>query len=598
MQSSTTAGAMALFEYDELKRLSGVNDAYAGVTTYDYDAAGNLANVQYTNGVSHSYHYDSRNRLKDLYVMRGLTTLGSYSYTLGAAGNRLRIVEASGRESRYVYDRLYRLTDETILNDPNGINGSVGYKLDAVGNRLNRYSTLQGINNQQFGYSANDLIATDTYDANGNTLLSTQLANVIPDKYDSQNKLINRTDGTNVVQLWYDGEGNRVKKDANGTITYYCVELENHTGYSQVVEEHTGTGTTSALLNRVNSFGHDLFAQSVIIEGFWTTTWLGFDGQGSSRISFDDFGEANGQFTYDSYGNIIAINNPGQIDHLYTGEQFVPELGLYYLRARYNNPGTGRFWTMDTYEGTADGPHSLHKYLYCSASPVVNIDPSGEFTIGGVLGAMNSIVNVASVAYSSYSLTKAAITGDVNAFDILGLLPFGVGRIGRVAYSNWVRSLRVQAWLTKWHSKTYSLGETLARAAGRARGRAAANLGTEMHELVSGSWLGRTFERLGKIAESMGVQFRLNKGIPGARGDGARPDFVIQLDKPFRIAFVVDIKPVPEEVFRKGVIESIKYLDSSSKNSIGGRRRGTEKFYKANNYSIIYTYLPCPSFAE
>jgi hypothetical protein len=42
------------------------------------------------------------------------------------------------------------------------------------------------------------------------------------------------------------------------------------------------------------------------------------------------------------------------------------------------NPSTGRFHTMDTYEGDNGQPLTLHKYVYAADNPVNNIDPSGE----------------------------------------------------------------------------------------------------------------------------------------------------------------------------------------------------------------------------
>ena len=46
----------------------------------------------------------------------------------------------------------------------------------------------------------------------------------------------------------------------------------------------------------------------------------------------------------------------------------------------YLNPSSGRFWTMDSFEGNQSDPLSLHKYLYAHADPVNGIDPSGENT--------------------------------------------------------------------------------------------------------------------------------------------------------------------------------------------------------------------------
>src|SRR5438094_6823735 len=67
--------------------------------------------------------------------------------------------------------------------------------------------------------------------------------------------------------------------------------------------------------------------------------------------------------------------------YLYCGERWDSDLGLYYLRARYLNPGTGRFMTMDTFEGAQTDPLSLHKYLYGADNPVNSIDPSGHETL-------------------------------------------------------------------------------------------------------------------------------------------------------------------------------------------------------------------------
>jgi hypothetical protein len=53
-------------------------------------------------------------------------------------------------------------------------------------------------------------------------------------------------------------------------------------------------------------------------------------------------------------------------------------LGLYFLRARYLDVQSGRFWTQDEYEAEPEDVNSLHKFLYAGANPVNNIDPSGN----------------------------------------------------------------------------------------------------------------------------------------------------------------------------------------------------------------------------
>jgi len=61
-----------------------------------------------------------------------------------------------------------------------------------------------------------------------------------------------------------------------------------------------------------------------------------------------------------------------------SGEQYDSDLSLYYLRARYYNPATGRFLSRDPENGNTIDPSSLHKYLYGGGDPINRIDPSGR----------------------------------------------------------------------------------------------------------------------------------------------------------------------------------------------------------------------------
>src|SRR5262249_25961173 len=71
--------------------------------------------------------------------------------------------------------------------------------------------------------------------------------------------------------------------------------------------------------------------------------------------------------------------------YLYSGEQFDPDLNLYYNRARYLNVNTGRFWSMDPFEGNLQDPLSLHKFLYVASEPVSYLDPSGKLAASNLV---------------------------------------------------------------------------------------------------------------------------------------------------------------------------------------------------------------------
>jgi RHS repeat-associated protein len=75
---------------------------------------------------------------------------------------------------------------------------------------------------------------------------------------------------------------------------------------------------------------------------------------------------------------ICATREVSWSPSFYRGEQYDSDLGLYYLRARYYNPNTGRFLSRDQERGKATNPASLHKYLYADGDPVNAADPTGN----------------------------------------------------------------------------------------------------------------------------------------------------------------------------------------------------------------------------
>jgi RHS repeat-associated protein len=120
-----------------------------------------------------------------------------------------------------------------------------------------------------------------------------------------------------------------------------------------------------------------------------TTRFVHADGFGSTRWLTDAAGTVTDSVEYDAFGNTIARSGTTDVEHLYRSEQFDPNLGFYYLRARYYDPAMGRFATMDTYQGVAIDPPSLHRYFALHADPVNNVDPSGLFTMQQMTQAIN-----------------------------------------------------------------------------------------------------------------------------------------------------------------------------------------------------------------
>jgi RHS repeat-associated protein len=402
------------YTYDALNRLSTVSEINTGTSGYNYDNVGNLQSVTYPNGVAHNYSYDTRNRLTNLGVNASTTAIASYAYTLDAAGHRLSVSELSGRTVNYGYDNLYRLTGETIAGDPNGINGAVNYIYDPVGNRKQITSTLAPVPAGLWNYDANDrFTAGDTYDADGNTVSSGGIANV----YDFENHLIQKA-GVTIV---YDGDGNRVSKTVAGVTTSFLVDTLNPTGYAQVVYESFNSSSFGNYeLNHSYFYGLELISQTrSYVANFQSATqkiYYAYDGHGSVRALTSPTGSVTDTYDYDAFGNLIRsstmLSTPTPNNYLFAGEQFDPDLNLYYNRARYLNTSTGRFWTADSADGDVQSPIYLHKYLYAAADPVDLIDPNGFTPLTDFIQKLASRgVDISARAYGSlaHNLIEADI---------------------------------------------------------------------------------------------------------------------------------------------------------------------------------------------
>jgi RHS repeat-associated protein len=413
--SSNAHGVNIGYRYDALGRLQYVDDGSTGALRthgYTYNANGSLETVTYATGLTHRYAYDALNRLRTLSVGYGTTTLHGYEYKLRASGHRHQIVEATGRTATYGYDALYRLTGETIAGDPAGQNGTVTYGLDSVGNRLTRTSSVPAVASAANTFNARDWLASDTYDANGNTTagLNALGERSTTDIYDFENRLILRlkSDGTQ-LSLSYDADGNRIQKtrfDVSAqpvSTTSYLVDTNNATGYAQVVEERTfEISNPASQITKVYTYGADLISRSEISDAqIANTLYYLYDGLGSVRALSDESGTLTDTYSYDAFGNLIARTGSTDNAYLYRGEQWDADLGLYYNRARYLNPDSGRFWSMDSYEGSPSDPASLHKYLYANANPIAYDDPSGNFSFGEMGSVLDSIGSLARMVVPS-----------------------------------------------------------------------------------------------------------------------------------------------------------------------------------------------------
>ena len=72
---------------------------------------------------------------------------------------------------------------------------------------------------------------------------------------------------------------------------------------------------------------------------------------------------------------------------------------MYFMRARYYDPATGRFISRDPVEGAQTMPQSQNPYAYAMNNPINLSDPSGEQVAGGCFNA-----NVGLAAFGTCSI--------------------------------------------------------------------------------------------------------------------------------------------------------------------------------------------------
>ena len=249
-----------------------------------------------------------------------------------------------------------------------------------------------------------------TYDDNGN-LVKQSGETSIDYSYDKENHLLRATiqkgNSVTVEAYTYDYAGNRTSKTINESNTTYYVSDTSAT-LTMVVAETNEAGEEIASYTR----GEELLSME---KGGQICYYL-YDGHGSVRALTNEAGEVTDQYSYDAYGNLLEKEGSTENEFLYTGEQYNANTGLYYLRARYMNPSTGTFISMDSYQGSIYEPVTLHKYLYANANPVMYTDPSGYSAVEGKLETALVCGTIAGILASSYAYRQGVALKMYTAF--------------------------------------------------------------------------------------------------------------------------------------------------------------------------------------
>lgn len=342
------AGIVTNYVYDTLNRITDIKDPSNQVIShYDYDVLSRRTQKQFAVGgqqFAANYQYDLASQLLSI---TNLPTTISDSYMYDNVGNRLSLTDNNGVHN-YTYDNLYRLSTSSNPNE--------NYGYDPVGNRNPLTQTYNAGNRL-----LDDGTYTYTYDLDGN--MTNKVKKVGGETttytYNSEDQLIGVTTPTQTISYKYDALGRRIEKNVGGTITRYIYDGED------IIQELDENNQIIAAYVHGPSID-----EPILLEKNGQKYYYISDGLGSITALVDASGNIVQTYRFDSFGNII--NSSGTISQpfTYTGREYDQETGLYYYRARYMDPKSGRFLQEDPI-------FDENLYSYCANNPLNYVDPFG-----------------------------------------------------------------------------------------------------------------------------------------------------------------------------------------------------------------------------
>lgn len=435
----TDGSGTSAYTYDDLGRLSSQTNGAGATVRYGYDDAGDITSITYPSGKTVTQTYDGSGNLVRISDWLGKTFTFSYDHN----GNIVSQTDPNRVKARY----RYNLNNQVIAvadTSRGNLLASFGYRRDNLGQVTGSTSQAAGVGVavQKYSYDALNQVTSDSsgqfsYDSADDL---TKLSNGVTQAFDAAGELLTST-GRGArggkVSYTYDSQGNRVgmstgsgspttltfnqanQLTAFGTQASYAYDGDGLRTSKTVAGDKTEftwdeVGSTPMMLADGTNFyvyGPDGLPLEKVAGS--TPVYLLHDQQGSTRLLVSATGIPVGSYSYSTYGQTIRHAGTASTALQFDGQYTDAESGFQYLRARYYDPASGVFLSVDPLAGLTNAPYS-----FAYNSPVNLGDPQGLCgLICGAAGAIAGAVVGGVVAAGTYAITNQ---GDFSLRDLGG----------------------------------------------------------------------------------------------------------------------------------------------------------------------------------
>jgi len=456
------------YEYTSTNLLSKVIYPGDKILSYNYDELGNRTKTVYPSGTTVNYAYDSLNRAIQITVTSPrLSEPKVFKFSYSKTDDMLQQTYPNGIIASNTFDTTHRLLTKTIGTafDPSSID-KIDCTYDSGFNKLSR-RTRSGTWNYSYDadkqltsvFGPNGYSLALSYDLDGNRTLATEMKSNVTTKtsssYDNVNriqtsKIISKTgkkktkysikykhdkngnltlkdkaknklffgwnakeamtsarleDGTPVQYNWYFNQRFTLSsKETPAQKTTYLYDVDN------IIAKYDKDGTL------IQEFIYGLGPDSILcrIDNPGNILYFHQDDLSSVIALTDDSQTIVASYIYDAFGNILSETGTAENEILFASRWYDKDLKLYYFRARWYDPQTGRFTNEDPL-GINDLETNL--YIYVLNNPINHRDISGLRDYGADVDWQRSqpwIPHAAADAYQDATCGSAFIPANAS----------------------------------------------------------------------------------------------------------------------------------------------------------------------------------------